>query len=123
MQFSLAAAAVAVLVAASTTMAGPIPAPDAHAPAVLSSRNDPHEADFRTFGAPGCSAENQGIYTLTLSNTDQCQPFADPIGSVLVVDNLCTLTVYDDAACSQASKVLPTKACQDGTWKSYKLTC
>ncbi|CAK7232617.1 hypothetical protein SEUCBS140593_008321 [Sporothrix eucalyptigena] len=87
------------------------------------SRNDPHELDFRTFGASGCSAENQGVYTLELSSSGVCSQFVDPIGSLLVGDNLCTLTIYSDAECSENPVVAPTGVCQNGQWLSYKMTC
>lgn len=59
-----------------------------HTTAVTIPRqNDAHITDFRTYGAPGCSADNQGVYTITTSGLNICQTFADPtIGSVFVVD-------------------------------------
>ncbi|CAK7273526.1 hypothetical protein SEPCBS119000_005703 [Sporothrix epigloea] len=86
-------------------------------------RNDPHELDIRTFGVEGCQDENQGVYTLELSQSNVCYTFVDPIGSLTVADNLCTLTIYDDDACTEAPVVVPTNICQNGTWKSYKMTC
>lgn len=49
--------------------------------------SDPHMVDFRTFGAPGCFAENQGVYTFTQSGLNICRTFADAtIGSIFVGD-------------------------------------
>ena len=76
---SLAAAALAF---AQTALAAPA--------ADIAVRNDPHKLDFRTFGTGGCFAENQGVYTLVLSQAGVCHQFVEPIGSLLVADNLCT---------------------------------
>lgn len=62
------------------------------------TRNDPHQADFRTFGVAGCSEDNQGVYTLTHANVGTCKPFTAPIGSMSVTNNLCkrkSLLSYD----------------------------
>ena len=88
MYFS-AAAITAALAFAQTAVAGPVPAA-APATEKVAARYDPHELDFRTFGVSGCSAENQGVYTLELSSANQCLQFVDPIGSLTVTDNLCT---------------------------------
>ncbi|TPX09129.1 uncharacterized protein E0L32_001608 [Thyridium curvatum] len=95
------------------------------------TRNDPHQADFRTFGVAGCSEDNQGVYTLTQSNVGTCKPFTAPIGSMSVTNNLCkqyrsnprarSVYVYDDEACSAGETELPVGSCQDGAWLSYKL--
>ena len=48
----------------------------ASAAAVLKERIDAHIVDFRTYGAPGCRAENQGIWTFTQSQLTGCMSFA-----------------------------------------------
>ncbi|CAK7229669.1 hypothetical protein SBRCBS47491_007329 [Sporothrix bragantina] len=115
MYFSTSAITVAALAFAQTAFAAPA--------AGVSARQDPHELDFRTFGVEGCSAENQGVYTLELSQSNICYQFVDPIGSMISTDNLCTLTIYDDDACTESPVVVPTNICQNGNWKSYKMTC
>jgi hypothetical protein len=135
MYFS-AAAITAVVAFAQTAFAGPVPAADK-----VAARQDPHELDFRTFGVSGCHDENQGVYNLELSSNNQCLQFVDPIGSLTVTDNLCTrescyppiilqifvpnsvVTVFADDACSVSPVVVPTNICQNGAWKSYKMTC
>lgn len=75
MQFSsLFLAATAALISGSQAAAIP--------------RADPHIVDFRTFGQPGCSADNQGIYTYTQSETGTCYPFSDvdTVRSIFVGD-------------------------------------
>ncbi|CAK7266690.1 hypothetical protein SEPCBS57363_002217 [Sporothrix epigloea] len=111
----LPALAAAALIATQTASAAPI--------ADVCRVDDPHELDFRTFGVEGCLEENQGVYTLERSQSNVCYTFVDPIGSLTVADNLCTLTVYDDDACAEAPIVVPTDICQNGTWASYKMTC
>ncbi len=86
MHYTSIVAGLALLPAA---FAGPVPASGAPLHA-LAARSDPHKLDFRTFGASGCSAKNQGVYTLLQSDAGACRPFAEPIGSLLVGDNLCT---------------------------------
>lgn len=54
-------------------------------------RDDPHVVDFRSFGAIGCYAENQGIWTFTESQaTGECISFAsfgaDNVQAVSLVD-------------------------------------
>ncbi|CAK7227186.1 hypothetical protein SCUCBS95973_006458 [Sporothrix curviconia] len=115
MHFSTSTITVAALALAQAAFAAPA--------ADVSARNDPHELDFRTFGAEGCSAENQGVYTLELSQASTCSKFADAIGSLIVTDNLCTLTVYNDDACTSGPVVVPTSICQNGAWQSYRMTC
>ncbi|KAL1901018.1 hypothetical protein Sste5346_002083 [Sporothrix stenoceras] len=119
MYFSAAALATA-LAFAQTAFAGPVPAAGADK---VAARQDPHELDFRTFGVSGCHDENQGVYTLELSSNNQCLQFVDPIGSLTVADNKCTLTLYADAGCSVSPVVVPTNVCQNGVWQSYKMTC
>lgn len=55
--------------------------------ATIPRQSDPHIVDFRTFGAPGCFAENQGVYTYEQSDLDICRTFsAEPVGSIFVGD-------------------------------------
>lgn len=60
--------------------------------AAIRQANDPHLLDFRTFGAPGCSEDNQGIWTFTESDRGKgCRSFLHDYGvesvqSLLLVD-------------------------------------
>lgn len=49
--------------------------------------SDPHVVDFRTYGAPGCFDDNQGVYTYEESNVGICYEFVDvPVESIFVTD-------------------------------------
>jgi hypothetical protein len=50
------------------------------------SRNDPHIGDIRLFGQPGCSAENQGVWTITQSQLDTCFNFPSVVKAVNLTD-------------------------------------
>lgn len=55
--------------------------------ATIPRQSDPHIVDFRTYGAPGCFAENQGVYTFEQSDENICRAFAvEPVGSIFVGD-------------------------------------
>lgn len=70
-------------------------------------RQDPHIVDFRTYGAPGCSAENQGVYTYTQSDLNTCRTFADAtIGSLFVID------ITDKCSGESTSVVWPGAGCR-----------
>lgn len=87
MQFSNLFLTVAVLVTGS--LAASIP------------RQDPHIVDFRTFGQPGCSEDNQGIYTYTKSQLDTCYPFS----SSLTVESIYVGDITD--GCSRKPATTP----------------
>ena len=80
MQFT--AAAVAALALVQAAVAAPSTAPIA--------TRDAHKLDFRSFGVSGCLDDNQGIWTLTESANTRCTRFTEAVGSILVVDSLCT---------------------------------
>lgn len=60
----------------------------ATAATIRTARSDPHIVDFRTFGATGCSEENQGVYTYVKSDLDKCFQFSetDVVESLFVSD-------------------------------------
>ncbi|EPE10902.1 hypothetical protein F503_05997 [Ophiostoma piceae UAMH 11346] len=113
MQFT--AAAVAALAFVQAAVAAPSTAPVAI--------RDAHELDFRSFGVEGCHDDNQGVWTLTESANTRCTRFTEAVGSILVADNLCTLTFYTDAECSVGGVVAPTNVCQNGAWQSFQMIC
>lgn len=54
------------------------------------SGRDTHKADFRSFGAAGCSEDNQGVWTLLESDNNVCKPFGFTVGSILVASDDCS---------------------------------
>lgn len=66
-------------------------------------RDDLHVVDFRSFGAPGCDAENQGIWTFTQSQLTGCKTFASfdaqNVQAISLVDimNGCSCKPYPRA--------------------------
>ncbi|KAL1865136.1 hypothetical protein VTK73DRAFT_5461 [Phialemonium thermophilum] len=94
-------------------------------------RQDPHIADFRSFGLPGCAQDNQGVWTFTQSQLTGCQTFASfgdaDVQSLLVGDisDGCSLKLYTDDACSEDELQAASGSCQsqaDG-FKSFLLSC
>lgn len=97
MQFSSLFLAAAALIAGSQA-------------ASIPRQSDPHIVDFRTFGQPGCSADNQGIYTYTQSMLDTCYTFGDlNVESIFVADITagCSVYAYTDTACSENQTTVP----------------
>lgn len=60
--------------------------------------SDTHLANFRTWGAPGCSADNQGEYNFELFDLNICFQFPANIDAESVmVENIAT---GDDVVCN-----------------------
>lgn len=70
--------------------------------ATIQTRNDPHIVDFRTYGLPGCFEQNQGVYTYTQSQLNQCYQFS----TVNIVESLFVLDIND--GCSGKSTTQPS---------------
>lgn len=76
----------------------------AGARAATVKRQDPHIADFRTWGKAGCSGDNQGIWTFTQSRVNGCNSF-----SSFGVDNVLSLKLVDTShGCSRKYAVIIT---------------
>ncbi|ROW11454.1 hypothetical protein VMCG_01515 [Cytospora schulzeri] len=78
--------------------------------ASIPRQSDPHIVDFRTYGQPGCSADNQGVYTYTQSELNTCHAFVDTtVESIFVTDitDGCSVYAYTDAACSDNQITVP----------------
>ncbi|KAF3764870.1 hypothetical protein M406DRAFT_70615 [Cryphonectria parasitica EP155] len=111
----------AILALAATTSAA----------SITRRQSDPHMIDFRSYGAAGCSADNQGVYTYEQSDASTCFPFSTELDveSVLVLDitlSGCSFYVYSDAEC--ATEAIPVAAgeCYDATSAglgSYQTIC
>jgi hypothetical protein len=83
------------LTLASTVRSAPIP------------RQDPHVADFRTWGSTDCSTDNQGVWTFTQSDlATPCKSFAffgaSNVQSITLVD-----IDYENNHTCETSAILP----------------
>lgn len=65
-------------------------------------QSDPHMIDFRSYGAAGCFAENQGVYTYEQSDAGTCieYPSELDVESILLVD----ITI-DGCSCESSSSL------------------
>ncbi|KAI5459227.1 hypothetical protein BGZ63DRAFT_390527 [Mariannaea sp. PMI_226] len=114
MQFSTIFACVSAL--AMTASASPV-------------ARETHISDFRLFGEHGCSAENEGVWTVLNTDLDKCTGFnGENVKSVYLTDiNAgCKLWVYSDAECSHKKTRVHTGECSNSKhheWKSWKLKC
>jgi hypothetical protein len=74
------------------------------APPQVDTRQDPHLGDFRTWGEPCCNNDNQGVYTTTASQSGECFPFTENVGSIMLVDltpgNSCKPCLQNDICLS-----------------------
>ncbi|KAJ8111775.1 hypothetical protein ONZ43_g5544 [Nemania bipapillata] len=94
-------------------------------------------AQFRVFGADGCSALNYGFYTVDQSDAGACHELVNdptPVSSVnLEALNMpaasgCTISIYTDKACSQGERDMAVNVCNNPaaageTWASWKISC
>ncbi|KAI1130010.1 hypothetical protein F5Y10DRAFT_138884 [Nemania abortiva] len=94
-------------------------------------------AQFRVFGAEGCSALNDGFYTVDESDAGTCHTFVgdDEAVASLNLEVLnspaadgCTLYIYTDDACSQGQRATSVNVCNNPattgeTWNSWQITC
>ncbi|KAI8951775.1 hypothetical protein F4801DRAFT_543401 [Xylaria longipes] len=122
MQFTALIAAVSAL--AIGTNAAAIP------------RDGARLAQFRVFGADGCSALNYGFYTVDQSDVGTCHSLTtDPTAVVSVnLEHLeavaagCSLNIFTDTNCSEGERATTVNACANPaeageTWGSWSITC
>ncbi|KAI1181202.1 hypothetical protein F4777DRAFT_526303 [Nemania sp. FL0916] len=120
MQFTTLVAAVATLAVGTNAAAVP--------------RDGARLAQFRVFGAEGCSALNYGFYTVDESDVGTCKDLANnptPVISVhleALYSGTCAVEIYSDANCSEGTKALTKDACSNPdtageTWGSWKIVC
>ncbi|KAH6885214.1 hypothetical protein B0T10DRAFT_91196 [Thelonectria olida] len=87
-----------------------------------------HISDFRLFGEPGCSAQNEGVWTVLNTDLDKCTGFnGEVVKSVTLTDinKGCKFWVYSDAKCSKGKTRALTGECTNAgnEWKSWKMKC
>ncbi|KAI1437808.1 hypothetical protein GGR50DRAFT_643002 [Xylaria sp. CBS 124048] len=94
---------------------------------------NPRLAQFRIFGKQGCSAENDGFYTVDKSDVGNCGTLVDEVSSVHLellnspAADGCSVRVFTSDNCSAGSTATAVKACTNAkageTFKSWKITC
>ncbi|KAI0403902.1 hypothetical protein F4802DRAFT_607846 [Xylaria palmicola] len=104
-----------------------------HAAAI--PRDGPRLAQFRVFGAAGCSELNYGFYTVDESDAGTCNALTnDPtaVSSVnlehvsLPAGEGYSLFVYTDEGCSAGERAVSLNVCADvkddgAAWKAWKI--
>lgn len=84
-----------ILAAATTAVVG---SNAASIPRQSTTISDTHLANFRTWGAPGCSADNQGEYNFEIFDLNICFQFPPSItAESIMVENIAT---GDDVVCN-----------------------
>ncbi|KAI0440163.1 hypothetical protein F4803DRAFT_528658 [Xylaria telfairii] len=122
MQFTTLIAAVSAL--AIGTHAAAIP------------RDGARLAQFRVFGADGCSALNYGFYTVDQSDVGTCHELTtDPTAVISVhLERLesvaagCSVNIFTDKNCSEGEQAIAVDACTNSetageSWASWSITC
>ncbi|KAI1801054.1 hypothetical protein F4811DRAFT_482574 [Daldinia bambusicola] len=106
---------------AATAQGGPVPV----------ERFDPYVGDMRTFSTAGCSANNQGVGTVTQSMTGSCHKNADPFSSIyLYMSAGWVFRAHSDPECKDEGSVISTSltgspfVCNNHTsaWAAYMVT-
>ncbi|KAK3335820.1 hypothetical protein B0T19DRAFT_395629 [Cercophora scortea] len=95
------------------------------------SRQDPHIGDIRTWGQLGCSADNQGVWTITTSELDLCHDFGITVKAVNLTDinDGCSFFAFSEAGCKGVRCAFGTgSGCGDAvdgvdSWGSFEFTC
>ncbi|KAI1199150.1 hypothetical protein F5X97DRAFT_322785 [Nemania serpens] len=93
-------------------------------------------AQFRVFGADGCSALNYGFYTVDQSDAGACKQFISPTSvTSLNLEQLklpaaqgCTVYIYTDSDCSEGKRATSVNVCNNPeapgeTWNSWEISC
>ncbi|KAI1089357.1 hypothetical protein F5B19DRAFT_379755 [Rostrohypoxylon terebratum] len=96
----------------------------------------PRLAQFRVFGAVGCSDLNYGFYTVEPSEVNTCNKFKNvPEGPGVKAVSLevvykpeCKVRVYTDDNCTAGTTALSPSTCSEvsprnPSWVSWKVEC
>ncbi|KAI0968857.1 hypothetical protein F4678DRAFT_441628 [Xylaria arbuscula] len=124
MQFATLITAVATM-AFSTANAAAIP------------RDGARLAQFRVFGADGCSALNYGFYTVDQSDVGVCNALTTDPSAVTSVNlevlnspaaDGCSLFIYTDKNCTAGKTATTVDVCTnvpqtDDTWSTWQILC
>ncbi|KAI0458159.1 hypothetical protein F5B21DRAFT_461558 [Xylaria acuta] len=93
-------------------------------------------AQFRVFGAEGCSARNYGFYTVDESDIGTCHELTnDPTAVISVnlehleaVASGCSVNIFTDKNCSEGERATAVNVCANAAaageaWSSWSITC
>ncbi|KAI1741980.1 hypothetical protein F4680DRAFT_414075 [Xylaria scruposa] len=119
MQFTTLIAAVSALAVGTSAVAIP--------------RDGARLAQFRVFGAEGCSALNYGFYTVDQSDVGTCHELTDNVSSVnleslTTAAEGCSVNIFTDKNCSEGERATTLNVCTNPTvagqiWGSWSITC
>ncbi|KAI5456480.1 hypothetical protein BGZ63DRAFT_396760 [Mariannaea sp. PMI_226] len=89
---------------------------------------DPHISDFRLYGVTGCSAQNEGVWTVLHSDLNKCTGFnGESVGSVSLTDinKGCKFWVFSDEKCCKGETRVHEGKCANASkrWRSWILKC
>ncbi|KAI1765756.1 hypothetical protein GGR53DRAFT_250892 [Hypoxylon sp. FL1150] len=124
MQFTSIVLAVATTLAASSS-------------AAVLPRDGARLAQFRVYGAAGCSDLNYGFYTVDQSDDKTCKTFANVPTDIKSLNlealyspaaNGCSFYIYTSEDCTTGRRAIPVQSCQelpaDATeWGSWQIYC
>ncbi|KAI0195719.1 hypothetical protein EV127DRAFT_404453 [Xylaria flabelliformis] len=101
--------------------------------AVAIPRDGARLAQFRVFGADGCSALNYGFYTVDQSDVGTCHELTDNVSSVNLESLTtaaagCSVNIFTDKNCSAGETATALNVCTNPTvagqiWGSWSITC
>ncbi|KAI8624918.1 hypothetical protein F5Y19DRAFT_282097 [Xylariaceae sp. FL1651] len=94
-------------------------------------------AQFRVFGAEGCSALNYGFYTVDESDVGLCKGITNVPTAVTSLNleglyapaaNGCNFYIYTDTDCSAGRRSISVDVCNNplnpgDTWGSWQISC
>ncbi|KAI1099113.1 hypothetical protein F4804DRAFT_94075 [Jackrogersella minutella] len=84
--------------------------------ALVVPRIDPYVGDLRTFGQPGCSADNQGVGTFTQSMTGVCNVWPELFSSLYVhITDGWVFRAHDETNCQDNGTVIQGSIIQDNS--------
>ncbi|KAI1747264.1 hypothetical protein F4782DRAFT_447235 [Xylaria castorea] len=101
--------------------------------AVAVPRDGARLAQFRVFGADGCSALNYGFYTVDQSDVGTCHELTDDVSSVNLESLTtaaagCSVNIFTDKNCSEGPLATALGVCTNSEaagekFASWSITC
>ncbi|KAI1778893.1 hypothetical protein F4818DRAFT_232174 [Hypoxylon cercidicola] len=109
----------------------------ASASAAVLPRDGARLAQFRVFGAEGCSDLNYGFYTVDESDANTCKTFVNVPTAVKSLNleamyspaaDGCSFFIYTSEDCGAGRRSIPVQSCQEipagaSEWGSWQISC